>query len=72
MRQGQEEPTVRYLYHNLLYNAHGALHGLLCDPVRRPDGKCIVSRDKALVTFENGVEATVIRRCLRLTGDRDA
>jgi hypothetical protein len=60
---------VRYRYHNLLYLAHGAPHGVHCDPVRREDGRCIVSRDKALVRFEDGTEATVIRRCLRLTGD---
>ena len=60
---------MRYRYHNLLYRAHGALHGELCDPVRREDGRCIVSRDKQLVTFEDGTVATVIRRCLRLTGD---
>jgi hypothetical protein len=59
---------MRYRYHNLLYNAHGAIHGVLCDPVRRGDGRCIVSRDKALVIFEDGTVATVIRRCLRLVG----
>jgi len=60
---------MRYRYHNLLYNSHGAPHGLLCDPVRRDDGRCIVSRDKALVKFEDGVVCTVIRRCLRLNNE---
>lgn len=51
---------------NKLYRAHGSCHGDLCDPVRRANGKCIVSRDKALVRFQDGTVATVIRRCLRL------
>jgi hypothetical protein len=40
--------------------------GQPCDPVRRPDGKCIVGRGKALVQFANGERCIVIRRRLRL------
>jgi hypothetical protein len=58
---------MRYRYVNRAYLASGALHGLHCDPVRRPDGKCWVGGGKQVVVFEDGVEAVVIRRCLRLT-----
>jgi len=58
---------MRYRYHNRLYEAHGAPHGVLCDPVRKPDGRCIVGPGRALVRFQDGTEAVVIRRCLRLT-----
>ncbi len=39
-----------------------------CDPVRRPDGKCIVSTRMAtaLVQFEDGSERVVARRRLRV------
>jgi hypothetical protein len=57
---------MRYRYHNRLYNAHGAPHGVDCDPVRRPDGRCVVGSRHALVRFADGYEAVVIRRCLRL------
>ena len=42
--------------------------GQLCSPVRRPDGKCIVSvkMATALVRFADGREAVVARRRLRL------
>lgn len=56
----------RYVYTNKLYREHGAIHGTRCNPVRREDGKCCVSTRHALVTFENGEQAIVIRRCLRL------
>lgn len=44
-----------------------ALVGRRCDPVRRPDGKCIVGRSKQLVRFE-GEQAprVVLRRRLRI------
>lgn len=44
------------------------LRGLQCNPIRRYDGKCIVSvrMASAMVTFENGVVAVVARRRLRL------
>jgi len=58
---------MRYRYINRAYIAHGAQHGLRCDPVRRPDGRCVVGAGKALVRFEDGEVAVVIRRCLRLT-----
>ena len=39
-----------------------------CDPVRRPDGKCILSTRMAvaLVVFADGVERVVKRRRLRV------
>lgn len=45
------------------------LRGALCDPVRRPDGKCVVSTRMAaaLVRFADGTQAVVARRRLRLT-----
>ena len=44
------------------------LLGMQCDPVRRPDGKCIVSvkMATALVEDESGVRYVVKRRRLRL------
>lgn len=59
---------MRYRYVNRLYAAHGAHHGLQCDPVRRLDGRCLVGPRHAVVRFADGVEAVVIRRCLRLAG----
>jgi hypothetical protein len=46
-----------------------ALVGMLCDPVRRPDGKCIISTKMAtaLVKDANGKRYVVYRRALRLT-----
>jgi len=45
-----------------------ALRGLHCDPVRRPDGKCIVSvkMASALVVDAQGCRYVVARRRLRL------
>ena len=42
--------------------------GQLCDPVRRPDGKCIVSTQfaSAMVRFQGGTVSVVARRRLRL------
>lgn len=57
---------MRYRYVNKAYRAAGSKHGELCDPVYRPDGKCWVGGGKQVVRFEDGVEAVVIRRCLRL------
>lgn len=44
------------------------LIGLGCDPVYRPDGKCIVGRKprNQLVRFEDGTEAVVLARRLRV------
>ena len=44
------------------------LRGLQCDPVRRPDGKCIINIKlaQALVQDANGNRYVVMRRCLRL------
>jgi len=46
--------------------------GMPCDPVRRSDGKCIVSTTFAtqLVRFADGTLATVGRRRLRLRRKR--
>lgn len=44
-----------------------ALRNQACDPVRRVDGKCIVSRlGTQLVRFADGREVVVLRRRLRL------
>jgi hypothetical protein len=45
-----------------------ALTGLQCDPVRRADGKCVISISMAtaLVTDANGKRYVVLRRRLRL------
>lgn len=56
----------RYTYYNKLYAAFGSKHGILCNPVRRDDGKCVVGRGSQLVDFEDGERAVVIRRCLRV------
>ena len=46
------------------------LRGMQCDPVRRPDGRCIVSTRmaSAMVIFATGERAVVLRRRLRLVG----
>lgn len=56
---------MRYCYHNKMYLASGAAHGILADPVKR-GGKCVVGPGRQLVRFEDGTEAVVIRRALRL------
>jgi hypothetical protein len=63
--------TPRYTYHSRLYIAYGAPHGLRCDPVRREDGRCIVGLGRALVRFEDGYQAVVIRRALRLASTEE-
>jgi hypothetical protein len=57
---------MRYCYHNRAYRNAGTPHGILCDPVRDEQGRCILSSRAQLVTFETGVTAVVIRRALRL------
>lgn len=44
------------------------LRGVPCNPVLRPDGKCVVStkRASALVELEDGRRVVVARRRLRL------
>lgn len=42
-----------------------SLKGKECDPVLRPDGKCITGGSKMLVVFENGVKHVVLRYRLR-------
>ena len=41
--------------------------GQECDPVRRPDGRCVARRGTALVLFADGSKIAVNRRRLRLT-----
>ena len=43
-----------------------ALVGAPCNPIRRPDGKCIVGGGKMLVAFADGRQAIVLRRRLRV------
>lgn len=45
-----------------------ALKGMRCDPVRRADGKCVLSTRMAtaLVRDQSGVAHVVLRRRLRL------
>lgn len=45
-----------------------SLIGLQCDPVRRPDGRCIISQKMAtaLVIDDQGRKHVVLRRRLRL------
>lgn len=47
------------------------LYGLQCDPIRRADGKCIVSvkMATAMVVDASGRKYVVLRRKLRLNGD---
>jgi len=48
------------------------LKGIRCDPVRRDDGRCVVSRRMAaaLVVDEQGERHVVARRRLRLADKR--
>lgn len=56
---------MRYTY---LGDKLSTLTGMQCDPVRRPDGKCIVSvkMATALVIDAQGNKYVVLRRKLRL------
>jgi hypothetical protein len=56
----------RYCYHNKLYLESGAGHGVLCNPVRYDDGRCVAHGGKQLVVFADGVVCAVVRRSLRL------
>ena len=58
---------MRYTYLGGL-DTDEALRGMQCDPVRRPDGKCIVSTKlaTALVVDASGRKHVVLRRRLRL------
>lgn len=60
-------PEHRYTY---LGDKHTCqdLKGGQCNPVRRPDGKCIISieRASAMVEFDDGTRHVVARRRLRL------
>lgn len=48
------------------------LVGAACDPVRRPDGRCVVSAGAALVQLADGRRVGVVRRRLRLADKVDA
>ncbi len=56
----------RYCYHDTLYLESGAGHGVLCNPVRYEDGRCVAHGGKQLVVFEDGAVCAVVRRSLRL------
>lgn len=60
---------MRYVYLGDRFTREDLI-GRTCDPVRRPDGKCIVGASKALVRFEGGEEHVVNRRMLRLRSKR--
>ena len=59
---------MRYIYLGTPHT-HPDLAGMPCDPVRRPDGCCIVSTKMAtaLVIDVHGKYHVVARRRLRLT-----
>lgn len=59
---------MRYVYLGDAWTAP-ALVGAPCDPVRRPDGKCVVGGSKQLVRFADGTEHVVLRRRLRRNYD---
>jgi len=56
----------RYCYHDEVYVESGAGHGLLCNPVKHDDGRCVAHGDKQLVVFADGAVCAVVRRGLRL------
>jgi hypothetical protein len=60
---------LRYIYLGDRLTAP-ELRGQRCDPMRRPDGKCIISvrMATALVRFEDGSIRCVLRRRLRVIG----
>jgi hypothetical protein len=57
---------VRYVYLGDRMTAE-RWRGQECDPVRRPDGRCVARRGTALVLFADGSRIAVNRRRLRLT-----
>lgn len=63
---------MRYTYLGDKLTADG-LRGMTCDPVRRQDGKCIISAKMAtaMVVDANGNRYVVLRRRLRLTEKHD-
>jgi hypothetical protein len=56
---------MRYVYLGDRWT-DATLVGQPCEPVRRADGKVVVSAGKALVVFADGTEHVVMRRRLRL------
>jgi len=63
--------TARYVYLGDRWTAPRFV-GAPCDPVRRPDGKCVLSvrTATALVEFPGGERAVVKRRRLRIADRR--
>ena len=61
--------TMRYVYLGDKLT-RPELRGQPCDPIRRPDGRCIVGQGKALVCFADGTLCIVLRRRLRLRKER--
>lgn len=69
-------PNYRYIYLGLASERRMSKlgfdvkdrSGMPCDPVRRPDGKCVLSTTFAtqLVRFADGTLQTIARRRLRL------
>jgi hypothetical protein len=58
---------VRYVYLGDRHTAAEFRHQP-CDPVRRPDGKCVRGRGAQLVRFADGREVVVVARRLRVVG----
>jgi hypothetical protein len=62
---------MRYTYHGDRLT-DPALKGMQCDPVRRPDGKCIVGKmGTAMVIDVHGVRHIVLRRRLRVNKEAE-
>ena len=75
-RHGNAEFTVpeyRYTYLGDRWTRE-ELRGIQCDPVRRADGRCVVSTKMAtaLVVDADGVRHVVARRMLRLNEKLDS
>lgn len=66
-------PEYRYTYLGDHWTRE-ELRGMQCDPVRRTDGKCVVSTKMAtaLVIGGSGVRYVVARRMLRLNEKLDS
>ena len=66
-RSGVVSSEARYTYLGDR-QTRSDLRGVLCNPVRRPDGKCVVSTRMAtaLVELADGTRVVVARRRLRL------
>lgn len=56
---------MRYVYLGTKETAR-ELIGQHCEPILRPDGKCVVGRGGQLVRFDDGSVRVVVRRRLRV------